>query len=226
MKLINYSSFFSNQINLYMSSSALFHSETKKNRTKKIQELLDLEQRQFITPEQIHSDKICFIETDSPLSPKCDSIIFHANSQLIGTISVADCVPICIYDYDNEIISLVHSGWRGTLKNIVRKSVIRMTEFGSKKENLKIFLGPSIRWCCYQVDKTLSEKFDKRTVRIKKKKYFIDLVKQIRFDLKEISIPDENLLIQEDCTYENNKYHSFRRDGNLSGRMTLIAYKN
>ena len=226
MKLINYSSFFSNEISLYMSSSTLFHSESKKNRINKIQKLLKLDQRRFITPDQIHSDKICFVEDDSMLSPECDSVIFHANSGLIGTISIADCVPGCIFDSANEMISLVHSGWKGTLKNIVRKTVLKMIMLGSKKEDLKIFLGPSIRWCCYQVDETLSKKFNRDSVRVKSQKYFIDLIKQITFDLKEISIPDKNLFIQSDCTYENSNYHSFRRDGNLSGRMTLIAFKN
>lgn len=226
MKFKNYSALFSNKINLYITTTDYFWNDKKVNRHKKIQEVLKLEDKLFISPKQVHSDTVKIIKSNSELNPQCDSIIFEANSMLIGTINVADCVPICIYDFENEIISLVHSGWRGTLKNILTKTILNMIELGSRKDKLQIFLGPCIRGCCYQVDKNLSKKFHKSSVIKKNQKYFVDLIEQIKFNCDEIFIPRKNMFISAECTYDNNMYHSFRRDGNLSGRMTLIAYKN
>ena len=35
---------------------------------------------------------------------------------------------------------------------------------------------------------------------------------------------NNNIIHSKICTFENNNCHSFRRDGDLSGRMSLIAY--
>ena len=47
---------------------------------------------------------------------------------------------------------------------------------------------------------------------------------QILKDLECELVPRDNILIDESCTYEDLKLHSYRRDLDKSGRMSLVAY--
>ena len=44
------------------------------------------------------------------------------NNVVLGILT-ADCAPIFIYDNKNKFICCVHSGWKGTLKNISKNAV-------------------------------------------------------------------------------------------------------
>ena len=57
-------------------------------------------------------------------------------------------------------------------------------------------------------------------------KYFVGLPNQIKFDLEKEGILSSCIIISNQCTYDDKTCHSFRRDGESSGRMSLIAYKN
>ena len=193
--------------------------------SKKIKAFLKLDNETIITPKQIHGDSVIRVSENSSPS-ECDAIIFKANSNIIGTINVADCIPICIYDFDNKNIALVHSGWRGTHKKIILKAICFLEEMGADRKTIKIFLGPSIRGCCYEVDKLFTSKFDSCSIQKHNEKYFVDLSIQVKFDLENAFVPSTNIIIDDLCTYEDVYCHSFRRDGRNAGRMTLVAYKD
>jgi len=60
-------------------------------------------------------------------------------------IKTADCVPTLIYDPSHKIIAAVHAGWRGTLAEIVKKTVVKMNlRFNSKSGDLIACIGPSL----------------------------------------------------------------------------------
>ena len=46
----------------------------------------------------------------------------------------ADCLPVYIYDIKNRVISLVHSGWKGNMKDRALESIKLMEQnFKSRK---------------------------------------------------------------------------------------------
>jgi YfiH family protein len=58
-------------------------------------------------------------------------------------ISVADCVPILLYDPVRGAVGAVHAGWRGTVQDIAAKAVRRLAaEYGSRPEDIRAALGP------------------------------------------------------------------------------------
>ena len=125
--LIDYSSVFNNKINLFLTQiDDYWDKEYPHLRRDKIKELFNLKDFKIITPKQTHSDIVIDI-SDKAEDPECDAIIFNSNN-IIGSINVADCVPVCIYDIDKETVSLTHSGWKGTTKKIVIKT-IKITKF-------------------------------------------------------------------------------------------------
>ena len=226
MKFIDYSQIFDNKIKVFLTQvHPYWDLGYPDDRLIKIKNYFDLKNNLVYSPIQIHSDKVKLLSSQSSLNPKCDAIIFKGSSTVVGSITVADCIPLCIYDIKNDNIALVHSGWKGTVSKIVLKAITQLERLGAKKNNLKIFMGPSIKGCCYEVSQDFIKKFNSSSILKRDGKYFVDLPNQVKFDLENLSIPKDNIFIDSMCTYESKLCHSFRRDGDFSGRMSLIAYR-
>ncbi|MAV64851.1 MAG: hypothetical protein CMG00_06655 [Candidatus Marinimicrobia bacterium] len=224
--VFDFSHYFDDKIKLYLTKVDSYWDQgfSLASRRKRVVEYFNLSDKIVSMPEQIHGDKV-EISTSNNQSLKCDAIIYDAQD-VVGIISVADCVPVCIYDNVKEQIALIHSGWKGTDKKIILKTIDIMKKKGSMKDDLKVFLGPSIRSCCYKVGDSLYRKFHKSVVADVNGKLFVDLALQIKFDLNSIGIAKHNINVSKLCTYDSLNCHSYRRDGKMSGRMSFIAFKN
>ena len=76
-------------------------------------------------------------------------------------VTVADCVPILIYDRGTGAFGLLHSGWRGT--GILEEAVSMMrTKYGTLPEDLVVTLGPAISGASYVVDYDRARRFADR----------------------------------------------------------------
>ena len=69
-------------------------------------------------------------------------------------VAVADCVPVALIG--EEVVGLVHSGWRGTLAEISHKAARAMDG------ETRAYIGPCIRGCCYEVSEELANEFAER----------------------------------------------------------------
>jgi len=57
----------------------------------------------------------------------------------------ADCVPIFLYDSQNNAIGIVHAGWQGTIRKVVQHTITAMmSDYGTIPGNLLAGIGPSI----------------------------------------------------------------------------------
>ncbi|HOI29868.1 MAG TPA: peptidoglycan editing factor PgeF [Melioribacteraceae bacterium] len=187
---------------------------------------LGLSTSQIAFQRQVHSDIIKFVEKPGLLG-ESDALITRYYG--IGlAISAADCTPIFIYDKENKIIAGVHSGWKGTQKRILKKVLSNLSfHFKSKPKNLYVFLGPSISQENYEVGKDVALLFDQKYLLFKDGRIYLD-VPLANFDmLLTHGIPPENIEMSRLCTFkEKVLLHSYRRDGNNSGRMFgVIALK-
>ena len=79
---------------------------------------------------------------------------------IILATSFADCVPLFFVDPVHKAIGNTHSGWRGTVGMIGKKTVDKMTEaFGCNPKDIKAAICPSIGPCCFEVDAPVYEEF-------------------------------------------------------------------
>ena len=68
----------------------------------------------------------------------------------------ADCVPLYFVDPVHRAIGLSHSGWKGTVHRMGQKTIEAMGEtFGTKPEDLRVCIGPSICRDCYEVSEEI-----------------------------------------------------------------------
>lgn len=187
---------------------------------------LGLDISQIAFQKQVHSDKITIVEKPG-LIGESDALI-TSKKNLGLAISSADCTPIFIYDNINYIIAAVHSGWRGTQKKILSKTIKRLiNDFNSKPENLIIYFGPSIHQKNYEVKENVAELFNSKYLLKTNNKIFLDVLNANLDQLKEFEIPEDRIEVSELCSFEEKDLlHSYRRDGKNSGRsLGIISIK-
>ena len=174
----------------------------------------------FAIPIQKHTNNVRIVKKPG-LYNNVDGLISSKKYKVDLAIKVADCVPIYLYDKDNEYYGLIHSGWRGTKNKIISNALnIFFNEFNSLKENILIVIGPHIKKCCYEIDWDVAKYFS--CIEKKNNKWLLDLSQEIKNDILKFKIPESNIYISDICTYECLECESFRRDGIKSGRMVGV----
>ncbi|MDR0389213.1 MAG: polyphenol oxidase family protein [Spirochaetaceae bacterium] len=74
-------------------------------------------------------------------------------------VTVADCLPVFLWDTKSGALGLVHSGWKGT--GIALEALNLMEKhWNSRPENVAVILGPCIQRRSYQVDAERMRQFE------------------------------------------------------------------
>lgn len=155
----------------------------------------------------------------------CDALYSHAPHTALG-IKVADCLPVTMIDPMHSVIANIHSGWRGAAQAITAKTIDaieRETPFDAKTS--RVWLGPSIRACCFEVGEEVAVRFDERFVNRNHTKPHVDLPAFTRSVLLDRGFAPDAIIDTELCTRcEGSIFHSYRRDRKGGGRnLALVA---
>lgn len=142
----------------------------------------------------------------------------------------ADCVPLLLYDETVGLVGAVHSGWEGTVKEIVPKMLEHLiSEEHCDPRNLKIILGPAISQDRFEVDHDVFERFKALgyadefiSYNETKGKYHIDNRLTVKRQCELQEIPPENILVDETCTFNDPDCFSYRRDKKCGRHLSFI----
>ena len=188
---------------------------------KKIVSLFELNPEQIVIPVQTHSNNVVICTKSGGISNTDGMITIE---KLVLTIQVADCIPIYLVDPVAKIIGLHHAGWRGIANGIVLNGIQKLIQLNSNPQNVIVFLGPSIRQCCFEVSLDVALEFDSSFVRnTRKGERMINLQGIVRSQLTDSGVNQKNIIDINECTFcFGEKYHSFRREGKSAGRMIAI----
>ncbi|MCX6165649.1 MAG: peptidoglycan editing factor PgeF [Ignavibacteriae bacterium] len=168
-------------------------------------------------------------QTHSVKSYKVTVPTFYEDSDALYTnernnflaVSIADCIPVFLYEPEKKVVAAIHSGWKGTLNKITTLTVEKIIkEFSIESKNIYTYIGPGISEEYFEVGNDVAELFEEN-VKIKRNgKNYIDLKKHNFHQLINIGVANENIEVSDYCTYrEKNLLHSYRRDKDKSGRM-------
>lgn len=152
--------------------------------------------------------------------------------------SYADCVPLFFVDKEKKVVAASHSGWRGTVEKIGKKTVERMeSEFSSDRKDIVAVIGPSICQNCYEVGKEVADAFlenysGEQMEEImypsekEKEKYQLDLWAANFFQLRDAGLLPEQIHVAGLCTCCNSKLlfshrASGGKRGNLNGFLSM-----
>ncbi|MBI5472908.1 MAG: peptidoglycan editing factor PgeF [Ignavibacteriae bacterium] len=183
---------------------------------------LGIRLNELAIPRQIHSATLHCVERPGAVSD-CDGLL-TASRRVFLCVSVADCVPVLLYDTRQRVIAGIHAGWRGTSAFIAQRGVeMLVSEFASNPSDVHAFVGPSASSCCYSVGNEVADAFDPRFVEKRNGSTYVNL-KQANFDqLVRAGVPNQNIETSPLCTIsERELLHSYRRDKERSGRMMAV----
>ena len=177
----------------------------------------------FVCSDQTHRD--------------VDGLITNVPGLILGTF-YADCVPLLFVDPVHHAIGCSHSGWRGTVGEMGKKTVEAMREaYGSLPEDIFAAIGPSICQDCYEVGKDVAEPFEKlfsqeryqdvsmENILTEKVngKYQLDLWRANEAILLSTGILKEHLSMTDICTCCNPSY-LFSHRASKGKRGNLAAF--
>lgn len=160
----------------------------------------------------------------------CDALWSDARPSALG-IKIADCLPVTIIDPESRVIVNIHAGWRGASADIVGTSLERVRACTSLDlQRAAVFLGPSIRSCCFEVGDEVVDAFranfayaDAHVVRRDRRKPHVDLPGLVAAELVTLGVRSASINDAAVCTRCDERFHSYRRDKAEAGRNLAIV---
>jgi len=137
-------------------------------------------------------------------------------------VGVADCVPVALVG--GEEVGMVHSGWRGTLSGISGKAVAEITGTEATASEVRAYIGPCIRQCCYEVSEELATAFVERFGDGVASGRYLSLPEAIRRDLESFGVEDiADLGLCTGC--RPDLFYSHRKEKPVTGRNLAAIMK-
>ena len=121
-------------------------------------------------------------------------------------VLTADCVPVMVVDPVRKAIGIAHAGWRGALRMIAARTVLKMRDtFGTQPADCLVALGPSIGPAiCVAKDR-------------------LDLQLAVQLQLAGEGVEKSNISSSRLCTACNRDiFYSYRAEGGPTGRMMSV----
>ncbi len=139
----------------------------------------------------------------------------------------SDCTPILLYDKNHNAVCAIHSGWRGTLADIVGASVRKMEEeYGTKGADICAAIGPCISKESFEVGDEVATVFESAGYavfvdRTSYEKPHIDIPAICAYQLERCGVTQ--IETAGECTKINNaKYFSHRAQGAVRGLLAAV----
>lgn len=203
-------------------------NEINENRQSFLKKLAG-EKHKICQIELCHSKKVFAVENETETENLKGDGIITVNKLIIPVVTVADCMPIYLYESRKGVFGVLHSGWKGT--GIVQNALeLSEKKYGTKNSDFKVVLGPHIKSCCYNVDyeryKYFRENFTAECTWLienpkdKNFPYALSLEKANLAVLKKCGVPEENIIVRNECTccFPGEKFGSSRRETMFLGK--------
>jgi YfiH family protein len=203
---------------------------------------LGLDPLRVYSLNQVHSRVVLAVDRLRPPVLPADGMVSD-DREITLSVTVADCLPVYLFDTETGVFGLVHSGWKGT--GIALSALKLMAErWGTSPEAIAAVLGPCIDSCCYKVDGERAAAFEKEFGVIPMP---TELAPDIAFfkrvtrredtpggpawylDLKAANVRllagagVRNISVCGACTFTDERLGSFRREGGGYTRMAALC---
>lgn len=217
--------------------------ECVKENFRRMGEAIGFSERDLVFSHQTHTTNVRVVTEEDrgngfwhPLPYEDVDGLVTDQRGLVLTTFFADCVPLFLADPVRGVIGLSHSGWRGTVGKIGKRTVEVMKEaFGCREKDIFAAIGPSICQDCYEVSEDVIEEFqtqyrredwDSLFYRKENGKYQLNLWRANELVFLETGILPEHISMTDVCTCCNSQIlYSHRaskgKRGNLAAFLQL-----
>lgn len=214
-----------------------FGNEKVIDSRKKFLKNFNLSLDNLVAAKQIHSNNIKIVDNQDKgkgaYAKDClsgyDGLVTDKKN-LILAVEAADCLPLFLFEPENEIIGAVHIGWRCAAQNIIGQLAKSLkSSYDVELNKFHLAIGPHIGQCCFEVGKEVFEKFFgyKKRFQQKNNMYFADLAGIVKDQLKDQGFDLHKLQQSKHCTCCDHDLYSFRQEkkqlaGQHLGIITMI----
>jgi YfiH family protein len=153
-------------------------------------------------------------------------ITLSRSPDLAAGVRTADCAPVLVADRKSGAVAAIHSGWRGTVANVVRAGIAALRELTGRTGDLCAAIGPHIERCCFEVGPDVADELARASAAgqsavVEGARPRVDLRRILRAQLEAEGLGPDAIDDVPGCTVcaRAPRFHSFRRDGKQSGRM-------
>lgn len=198
-----------------------------------LRETLQL-QREPVWLQQVHGTAVVVVEAEqgsdaSPESierPVADACVIRGRGQ-VAVVQTADCLPILLASDDSDEIAAIHAGWRGLAAGVIEATLAAMR---ASPAAIHGWLGPAIGARAFEVGPEVRAAFVDADpdaaacfVRGRADRWHADLAGLARRRLAALGVA---LVSGGDwCTVAvAEEFHSYRRDGDRSGRLATLIW--
>ena len=199
----------------------------RRNR-KLIQETAGVDHLVFL--RQVHGSEIFVLRKDRAADaakalkkpPAADAVVTNLKHHGL-VVQLADCQPVLLYDPGRQVIAAVHSGWRGSLLNIIGRAVERMVkDFDCTPARMYAGIGPSLGPCCGEFVNYLKE-IPSIFWPYKNGDNHFNFWAISRDQLLQAGLQDGNIACSEICSKcRKDQFFSYRAEG-LTGRFAAVV---
>ncbi len=99
------------------------------------------------TNQPVHGVDIAKVERGKYFYEKADGLLVEEGAAFMN---FGDCTPL-VFSFGKGAM-IAHAGWRGTVQMMAKVAVKKICdEYGVKKQDIKVAIGPAICFNCYEV---------------------------------------------------------------------------
>lgn len=204
---------------IYGFSTRAFGDMNDEKNKKNFLHALKVQNTDIVSMNQVHRNRVVWVDRyrKSSVIENADGLL-TSDKNVFLSAKTADCLPILFYDSKKEYIGIAHAGWRGLVNGIIPILVQDMVEKGTNSSDLWVGIGPSIRSCCYRIDKKRQAVFSKAfpawvedVFTKRNKQIFLDMQEIAKRQLISLGVAKQRIEESLICTQDSNKFFSFRR---------------
>jgi purine-nucleoside/S-methyl-5'-thioadenosine phosphorylase / adenosine deaminase len=167
----------------------------------------------LLSAKQVHGDSLFVAEKElnEDLEVEGYDALITDRAGIGLMIQQADCQAVTLFDPAHSAIAAIHCGWKGSVLNILGKTVAAMSvHYGSQPSALQATISPSLGPCCAEFihhGRELPLSF----LAFQGKENYFDFWQISKMQLIEAGLDGSNIRIAGQCTSCSADHFSYRR---------------
>jgi YfiH family protein len=155
-----------------------------------------------------------------------DALITNRPSGAL-VIQTADCQAVVIIDPVRRVVANIHSGWRGSVGNIIGHTIRSMiAEYGCRPRDMVCGIGPSLGPCCAEFVNYRNE-LPKSFWNFRRAGDYFDFWEISRHQMQAAGISGDHISVSGICTKCNpHLFFSYRGDPRCGRFATVVGICN
>lgn len=175
---------------------------------------------------QVHGNEVAQLDAlHVDTVPEADAAVSFSAGTVAAILS-ADCLPVLFTTQSGDRIAAAHGGWRGLTGGVIEAT---LDALDVAPVNLTVWIGPGIGRDQYRVDRQVVDAATRRhpgaerfATALADGEFLFDLSAYAEFILNAAGV--QSVTRSASCTASDNRFFSYRRDGD-TGRMATLIWR-